>query len=464
MRWMRLLAWGSLGCFVVVACGSSDRSTGPATTVVPDGGAVAEHDASVTVPTDSGQIIGNTGSDAGDGGDGALPEQCAADTQAAQKMPLDLYFMVDISGSMTDTTAAGTTKWQDLTTSLKSFIDDPSSAGIGVGMQFFPSKSCEQDTDCPGASGGCGYQKACQSAVPNLVYCNSDSDCTGGAGDCTPLGVCLLSPSLCLGSCGILDACIAGVSGHCRNEYCASTYYAVADAPIAALPGNAGTLKARIDAQVVGGQTPTAPALQGAIAAAAAQKAAHPDHATAVVLVTDGFPTECTPVDIPGVAAIAGQGAAQGVKSFVIGVFADAEAQAATSNLNQVASAGGSNQAFVVNTQQNVNQGLLQALSAIRGAALPCDFALPIPKSGTPDYNKVNVQYSSGSGSPSTIPYVGAASGCDPAAGGWYYDVDPKAGTPTKVEMCPKTCTTIQGDDAAKIDIVQGCTTVSVVK
>lgn len=106
-----------------------------------------------------------------------------------------------------------------------------------------------------------------------------------------------------------------------------------------ALPANASSVKSSLAGHDVGGLTPTAPALQGAVDAAKAQKTANPTHASAVVLVTDGFPTDCAPIDIPGVSAIAQGGKTAGVSTYVIGVFTKDEESAAKTNLNKIAAA-----------------------------------------------------------------------------------------------------------------------------
>jgi len=209
------------------------------------------------------------------------------------------------------------------------------------------------------------------------------------------------------------------------------------------------------------GLTPSAPALQGAIDEATSYTAANPDHAVAVVLATDGFPTECTPRDIPSIAAIAASGvsATPSIKTFVIGVFNASEQAQATTNLNQIAAAGGSGSAFVISTAGNVTAAFLMALNQIRGSALPCDYKLPVPMSGLPDYGLVNVEFTS-AGITKVVPGVNSASACDPMLGGWYYDVDPNVGTPQKVILCPKSCDTVRADVAGQIDIVQGCATI----
>ena len=57
--------------------------------------------------------------------------------------------------------------------------------------------------------------------------------------------------------------------------------------------------------------------------------------------------------------------------------------------------------------------------------------------------------------------YVRTPDQCTKADFGWYYDVDPKAGTPTKIVVCPRTCDTLQASRGASIEIKLGCATVA---
>ena len=96
--------------------------------------------------------------------------------------------------------------------------------------------------------------------------------------------------------------------------------------------------------------------------------------------------------------------------------------------------------------------------NTIRGNALPCDYALPVPKSGTPDYDKMNVQYTSPTGQKTVFPNKKGAAACD-AGGGWYYDVDPSTGgSPTKIVLCPTTCNDVKAK-GGQVDVVVGCKT-----
>jgi hypothetical protein len=150
------------------------------------------------------------------------------------------------------------------------------------------------------------------------------------------------------------------------------------------------------------------------------------------------------------------------VKTFVIGVFASNEAATAKPNLDTIAKGGGTNQALIVNTGGNVQADFQAAMAQIRGAALPCDYKVPSPQSGTPDFGRVNVKFTDGAGKASVFPEAkGGASSCD-AGGGWYYDVDPSTGgTPTKITLCPASCDAIKnGGNGSKVDVLLGCQTI----
>ena len=108
-----------------------------------------------------------------------------------------------------------------------------------------------------------------------------------------------------------------------------------------------------------------------------------------------------------------------------------------------------------------MEQQFSAALASIRGAALPCTYQVPKPEGGLPDFNKLNVQYTSGSGAVSTVGYVETPARCSAQTGGWYYDVDPaEGGVPSEILMCPETCSTFKGDAHGQVNIVLGCQTI----
>lgn len=422
-----------------------------------------------------GDVIINPAGSGGAGGGGGGPD-CAGTTTKAELIPLDIYIMLDKSGSMTELTGAqanGPSKWKAVTDALNAFFADMQSSGIGVGLQYFPIRApgvpakCSVNADCPGASGPC-LTKAC-SGQQSLIPCTKNQDCPI-ASTCSNLGQCQNDANYyCFaigGQCGVangvnLGGCVAIYDTHCVNEYsCNPMDYAAPAVDFSALNGAAGALTGSITMVTPGGGTPTAPALQGAIDHAAAYAAANPTHKVVTVLATDGLPTSCSPTDIPSIAQIAQAGAAGGVQTFVIGVFSGND-QTAKMNLDAIASAGGTMSAFFIDANQNVTQAFIDAMNAIRGTKLACEYLIPDPPPGEKlDYSKVNVEYTApNSNMPETIYYVADAASCDPMTGGWYYDADPaKGGTPTKIVMCKETCDSF-GALGGQVDIKLGCQT-----
>jgi hypothetical protein len=236
---------------------------------------------------------------------------------------------------------------------------------------------------------------------------------------------------------------------------------------VAALPGARAALLASLRARAVDGLTPTAGALNGAIAHAQTLARANPTHKVVVLLATDGFPDECTPDTVAGVAELTAAALAgtPSISTFVIGVFTPDEQADAQLNLDAMAAAGGTGKAFVINTNQDVTQQFQMALNAIRTTGLSCQYEIPPPTDGgTLDYFSVNVQFTSGTGQAVTIGNVANRAACSPTKGGWYYDVDPTTGgTPTTINVCDTSCTQLRGDAAGRVDILIGCKTEMIV-
>jgi Mg-chelatase subunit ChlD len=434
---------------------------------------------------------GSSGSSSGGGGDDASVGTfsatdagfsldalagCASTTQQAKELPLDLYLMLDTSSSMNDLVGPMRSKWSAVQSALTTFANDPASAGIGVGLQYFPLTEAGVPTSCT-ASSQCGsaapcFLKACLDPNSGAVYpCDSNRDCPPGLA-CLTIGQCANDHnSVCvpaqMTACGNdangfdLGACQSFTTSTCiLGDSCTPQDYATPAVPIALLPGAATAITASLAAHQPTGNTPTAAALEGAINQAQMYAAANPGHSVVAVLATDGLPDECTPSDIPTIARLAAQGlsGSPSIKTFAIGVFTPNDKAMGTSDLDQIASAGGTKTAFVIDTStQNVEQQFTAALTAIRGASLPCNYEVPLPESGTPDFMDVNVVYTTGAGVTSGLPYVASASRCG-NGGGWYYDVAPEdGGTPNAILVCPTTCSALQTDTSGRVDVVTGC-------
>jgi len=86
--------------------------------------------------------------------------------------------------------------------------------------------------------------------------------------------------------------------------------------------------------------------------------------------------------------------------------------------------------------------------------AVACELLTPAQSDGgVIDWSKVQVQYTpGGTGAPNTYPQVANAGAC--TGDGFYYD---NPASPTKVTLCPQSCTTVSADNAAKVELLLGC-------
>jgi hypothetical protein len=186
-------------------------------------------------------------------------------------------------------------------------------------------------------------------------------------------------------------------------------------------------------------------------------------HKVITILVTDGLPSVCTPIDIGPISTIASdaRGGTPSIETYVIGVFAPDEAATAQSNLNQIAQAGAGRDAFIISS--NVTQQLTQALDEIRGNALSCEYTIPPDTSSNASFTAVNVKFTPSGGATQDIGYVTDAAGCGTHNNqGWYYDPpynpsDPNAPAPVKILVCADTCSQFTSTSDASVAIQIGC-------
>ena len=519
---VRLCPWLGLGLISVLAC--SGEGPGRSTSEQPaaTGGSGTPPPVPTLGNSGSGSVVvpvGGSGGGAGSSGTKA----CVAETTMAEPTPLDMYIMLDISGSMLDMAAGGQQKWTAIKSALSSFLGDPASAGISVGIQYYPLRkpgvpaTCTSDAECgvggpcflkwcqsytslvPGGIAPCATDDECQAIPAKVDYgpcatgtcsrsatltCSSDSDCLQDVerdfGPCSSFGQCESDRSLICSTVGDQctdtsgadkGACVETTSSICfHGTQCDSAAYAAPAVEIVPLSTGSAAVLASIEAQVPDGDTPSAPALSGAISHAQEWATANPGHTVVAVLATDGLPTECLPESlkfsgtapqralVEEVASIAQEGVfgTPSVATFVIGVFSAADT-AAPDNLQLIAQAGGTRQAQIIDTAGNVTQQFLDALNAIRKSRLACEFQIPANTTGKDsDFMAVNVEFND-AGTPKTLYYVGSLDNC-PAEGGWYYD-DTTAKAPTKIVVCPTTCNAFQSLAAGSVQVKLGCRT-----
>lgn len=192
--------------------------------------------------------------------------------------------------------------------------------------------------------------------------------------------------------------------------------------------------------------TPISAALQGAVNWSVDFNATAPDTERAVVVfVTDGEPSGCEQ-GTNQIAQIAAQGLDADVLTFAVGLEGSPEEL-----MNAIAREGGTDEAIFVG-DGNAEEDLLQALNAIRGKAMSCEFDLP--SSANVDPSKVNVTLTVDD-TEEQWSKVNNAGECGNGKA-WHYDSDT---APTAVVLCPAACDVASGTPGARIDVVFGCET-----
>lgn len=245
-----------------------------------------------------------------------------------------------------------------------------------------------------------------------------------------------------------------------EDERCDATVYEAPDVEMTELPSQAfSDAIADIDPQSADdwrGGTPTLFAVQGVESSIRAYREDHQGH-FAIVLVTDGYPQGCDDAadSVDAVAEEVTAARADGIDTYVIGV-ANPPVDGApdtVSDLHAIAEAGGTEQAFLIDTgdPSATSDAFDSAVSAIAGRAIACSLEIPrAPDNRELDKQKVAVTYASGSAAPITLTYDADCAG----EMTWHYDnpADPRA-----IELCDDACTTIQADPDAELGIDFAC-------
>jgi len=386
------------------ACGPAGSGGSGATTTGGAGGISGVGGVSGSGAT-GGTGIAGTGGSGAISGTGGVPSACQpqadsvgciGEQYSGEQSPLDIYIMFDQSCSMSCPAEQGgfglcctggpNPRIDHVRTAVTQFLNDPESAGMGVGIGYF------------------GYMSA-------------------------------------------------------GNTSCDPSDYSTPAVPIGALPGWAQPILNSLNSVQPTGETPTGAAIRGACTYAGQWKQEHPSHAVVVLLVTDGNP-EAPVTSQNGGCTPSIQDAAQAATTcyesqFQLPVYVLGVGQA-LSNLNQIAVAGGTNQAYIV-SGGDVAQQVLQALNTIRSeAAIPCDISLPTDPAQSINYQQVNVSYCDGTSQHYTFFYVASSGDCDPQQGGWFYD-DPA--NPQTIKLCDATCNQVSAP-GGRLLLSVGCNTV----
>jgi len=400
--WLNYLALlGAAGATTLAGCSDDGDDPGAAEGGAGGGGNTG---AGGSIALDAGNTGGN-GIVSGVGGDCQIraSDACVGEVYAGEDIPLDIYVMFDVSGSMC----------RDL----------PGTAG-DAGFR------CTTDTNCSGAN-------CC--VLEDQRYWNTALEGSRMAAVRTAAAAFLNDPASASLSVGL------GVFGHqcIGSTSCNAADYALPRVEIGQLPGNAPALLGELDALEPTGETPTHAAISGACQHATSWKEAHPDHEVVILLMTDGKPeapvtSTCSPTSDLAIDAAASCLADAGIKTYVLGVGPMLD------TLHGIAQAGGTGSAYLVENGDPA-QSILQALNAIRGAAIPCDFTIPEPPAGESlNYDRVTMVHVDGTCQANYFTRVETGDVCSDAAGGWYFDVPPESGTPSSIHLCPSSCKAVK--------------------
>lgn len=245
---------------------------------------------------------------------------------------------------------------------------------------------------------------------------------------------------------------------------CDEADYVEVAVEIGLLPEHAEQMMSSLDGIEPTGETPTGAAIRGACQYTQGWKQDNPGHETVILLLTDGRPEApvtcrdgagpcCPTIDDAVEAATTCLEGDPGIKTYVLGVGPMLD------NLDNIAAAGGTERAYLVEGGDVANQ-VLEALRIIRGDAIPCTMGLPQPPSGQDlAYDEVNITYASSECEATYYSYVETVDACADE-GGWYYD-DPTA--PQKIQLCPTSCDQVSAP-GGKLVFTVGCETRTVPK
>lgn len=442
----------------------------------------------------------------GQGSDGGGMD-CGRDSYEAERVGVNLYLLVDVSGSMRVPIGVQDdmliTRWDAVSGAIQDFIGSPSSDGLDLALSYYPIHgertvcstrlpACPDDLPCitEVCDISLGIFGVTQPCVPQADTANDDcvQDVTLEDGSvvlesCVAASYCSGEPTrLCFldENCAPGDTCGTRQGRICPGlTSCDAADYRTAAVPRTTLPMGADALRVSLEGTEPDSfsSTPTHVALSGAYTTVDQWIQADPDRRSVLVLATDGNPAGCESTDAQGqfVDALEDttdviQSAHQaGIDTFVIGVL-DPEIQdlppgqidyvaESRQKLTLMAEAGGTELPSFVTSDDTTAESFLAALDKIRGSVVPCEFKIP-DTHGQAVLDKLNVEVTR-SGETSVTPKVAAPDECG-AMGGWYYDTDVSGSgaDPKRVILCPASCEAVTNSGDTKVDIVIGCQTI----
>lgn len=359
--------------------------------------------------------------------------------------PVTMYLVLDNSKSMVEGAKNGVTKWDHAITAITEFVGDATSAGIGVGIQYFnpaPPQALVEE-----------FERTLEEKRMTLTADQWDD---------------------------------YEKEFHYNVDKCDGVAHAESAVPFGRLPAVADAIVASLASTDPNGGTPSVGALTGGVNFCADFQQKTPGEQCVVVFVTDGQPNGCglslschagfTPdseghcVDPMAASVLVPivQGARDnaGVLTYTVGM--EGVVSDGFELLNRLAAVGGSDCTpgtpgdEACDVTQTGSAGLLEALNKIRDTVVqkvqvPCTWAVPPPPDGQRlDPSLVNVDVSIKE-QVIELGQVGSEAECANVDGGWYYDTPVN---PTEIRTCQQTCDVVEANpDEIRVSIELGCAT-----
>jgi hypothetical protein len=430
-RWGRAAIVGMTGCVVGLAsssgCGSDGNDPFPSTSTSSGGSSgLSSSGASSGAASSSG--ASSSGGASSGGLDSSIldatfqydaplkpdSDACAETTVVATLKRLDMYVMLDRSGSMN-----------------------------------YPYK--EPSGQNQAAKGDCNVG---QTLNPNSLWCKTINALSGyfkstqATGDAAALQTFFTEPvtTACDGIAYSASAVPGGTTGYTT------------------LPSSA--FDAFLNGVKPDYNTPMEPAVKGITQFTGRAANQRVNRKTIGVLITDGVPGFCD-LNATNISTLLQTHFNNtGIPTFVIGMTG-----AVFSTLETIATGGnaplhGDNVGAITdacgngpgpcrhfNIGEGNNNALATALEQVRGLAIACQYDMPVAPVGVVNPNDVNVEYLQNGALPAKkLTRVTNAGAC--VADGWYYDNNT---TPTIIQLCPAQCTSVQADQNAKVNVSLGC-------
>lgn len=243
--------------------------------------------------------------------------------------------------------------------------------------------------------------------------------------------------------------------GNCLSAPCSQPYIPLGTLTAAAAPADAqeqALVQSLINAHPNGSGgsgygTRIYPALEGALLWAQNMLVSNPAETYDVIMLTDGDPTDCNTSQAANAALAANAFNNFGIKTYMIALPGSHP-----TFLDAIAAAGGTSTAIDV-TAANMATQLTTALNQITGNGVTCSSDLPALNLFDPA--DVTLTFTPSSGPAVALPKRNDLAACNGNVNtGWYYDNN---AAPTKVLLCPKSCTTAQNDPGSTIELALGC-------